>query len=448
MRIARIVRVLTFLICILFVLFLLPNFQITVAGNQLSWHGIDFNILGLNSTLANFRRGSGLYPDIQVKFAGTFSQQTDVISQLFYSDLNTFQNRALAAGLSDVKVESRTGADGKSEIIFNFPNNYGLDNAEGLSRIITQPGVIQFWVDGGANLASSDQVTSFLLQQQFPDYKAKLASISVSDLVGISVEARSNLQTSTGDLVQASVWRLTFSPTAQDRLTEVLSASTTQPPLLVIDGEPAFTLHAFTDSTDIIAIPLYTFDNRQLRTQSTYLTVAGRVFGQYEFTSRGEVLPVYTENSRVLLIAAMLALGIAVFGWILIRYKVYGVLNMGFALAAFELLNLALWKLAAVSISTGLVLAFILNMLVGTFIVRYLFTSEIGDLGDKLVHIRNVGLVIFLSGWAVYNSGLAFGIGQEMMGVMSVMGLAIMILSITSFKYIFNYPLGQNNNAV
>jgi hypothetical protein len=380
---------------------------------------LDLSLVGIDSRLANFQLGSGIYSDISVIYDVGEPRSIATDAQLIW-------RRIQAAGFYDVRVRTITGTN-ESKLEFIFPRYYGEDNARQLTAVFTTKGSLQIWEhqDGAG---SRDEVLSSLLGA---DYIPVPSDLSIADIASIRVESRSSLAPGT------SVWRISFKESARARLVSNLQAAgyvdptdpnSTQsadfkPLIISIDGNAGLYL-GFQQDLDMLAIPMLISGREQtLRALSTYILDSEGVTAGYTNPIVSNLPPTAVASGDAYMIGAgLLSIVLAVvvrFGWLYgwrraVRFMALFGYYLLVLLVALKLLATTLSIFAVLSVS-----------LVVTFVVSSLWQFATRQTVDGLQRV-SVNLVYLF----VLTLALLFGLGQA--------GVYFEILSVTALSAIIS----------
>lgn len=378
---------------------------------------LDLSLFGVDSRLANFQLGSGIYPDIAVSYTigETFSLNSDV--QLIW-------RRIQAAGFYDVRVRTITNAD-ENRLEFIFPQYYGQASAQQLANLFVTKGTLQMWEhqDGAG---PRDEILSSIMGA---DYVPVPSDLSIADIASLRIEPRSSIATGT------SVWRISFKEAARARLISNLQAAgyadptdpnSTQsadfkPLIIAIDGYPAFYL-GFQQDLDMLAIPaLVAGDEQSLRAQATYFIDASGIQGSFTAPVVSNLPTVVISGTSFMLVGGLLVTLLAVvirFGWVYgwrraVRFSAY----IGYYLLA----TFVILKLLASTLSMFAVLSV---GFVAVIAISALWQFAARRTVEALQRTSSLFAYIF-----VLSLGILFALGQagQYFEILSLVGLTSII---------------------
>lgn len=426
----------TMVLTVFLLLFILPNFSFNIGDQKLMWTGLDLSVLGINSSLANFHLGTDLYPQKQVAILAAYPNQ-DVVNQrvVFSSDAQLINQRLDAAGIKDVRVITQI-TDGSYSIVLEFPSTYSDASARSIASIVATKGIVEFWshnLTGEENPATTP-INSAFLAQIAPDYKPMIASISVSDLSGVAVESRSNLNLG-GQLGSGTVWRLRFRDEAADRVNQtIFLAGNETPALLAVDGEPMFIVQGIAGSNEALGVPILLNDGLELRLMSTFLTVAGTVNGTFQPGDVATRPAVYGPEGKTVVAVSVLAMVLIVALAFVSKFKFRASMAPIWAFGFTLLLGVGLLKLGAATLSVVLILSTMIWVLITKYIVADVYTSENQE--EKLKQYRNMSLWVFVVLLVLANSGYLFNVLQEFVLVNAMFAFSVLVCSVFFYKFI------------
>ncbi len=426
----RVLNILRILFLFLLGLFLLPRLQFNLGDTQFIWKGIDFELGGVQSPLANFSKGNDVYPQLVVLMT------TDSPPDLVFSESNKLEKRLQAIGLGEVRMKF---IETKAELQLSlaFPEYYTQADAEVLASILTARGVVDFWKDAGSAAEADPELESFILSQIAPEYKQQSAGLTRDHISGVSLETRSNLQSGDGSTFQATVLRLKLTAAGSDIATGIFADATAAgagPILMVVDGEPIAVGQPSTANDEMLIVPIFGGSQAEVRALAAYIMQPA-----LDTTWRTNGTTVEEANyapGGPVVLAAALTLGfilLMIMGYV--RYR--GLLGREWLIniSTYFLLGMSVLKLSAAGISLGLVLGIMLMLIIGVICLDYLLQSSKADFKLRLMRIRNYAVTGFIAGWIFYMSGQLFDIYLELVAVFAIYMMVLLVLSMTAFKY-------------
>jgi hypothetical protein len=242
-------------------------------------------------------------------------------------------------------------------------------------------------------------------------------------------------------LVSIPGWNIKFATEYQDVLANALSTdSTTQQGLAIaLDGNAEFYLQALDDSgLSFFGIPTQASRTLvDLRVLATYLLGQSDIKLSYVSPQLQQLQPVYGLEGKSYVAIAFI-LSAAIIGlWLAgsLTKKALG----AFALSAAFYLFLAtsLLKIAAVALSSGMILGFIAMYVIGISLILYVLQEEKKQEG-LLNLVQTITGLIFLVTGVLYLVAISFGIYQEILGILAMMAVALYLTVAGPLKYKYN----------
>lgn len=413
-------------------LFAVPKFTFTIAGNKLSWPGLEFSDLGISTRLGTFNQGKGLYPGLDVELSPELSADPGIDNvEKLNNDLALARARMDAAGLYDVQIYAKSKGT-ELFAVFHFPAYYQQTQAELLARLVMAPGVIKFTEHdaNGDKTASSNTLEGIILQQLVQDYIPGPSAISASDISSIEIETRVNLG--------GNVLRIKFADTIGTRLRDALDrvkndTNSTKPIVIDVDGLPRFALVDLGVSNEVIAAPIYDlYTSSELLLVSTYPPIAPSTFLSYGDPVTTVLPNAYAPEGHAFLSWTFICVGALTLVWLSRSYSRRKLLAYALSLSMFIMLSIFILKTTSVALSSGFIVGFMGMHMLGVLLLHAYFTSL--DQTQSRRHMRDVAIFIFLASSLVYMSNLVFGEYQNMLGVLSIMSAALVVVMVVFTK--------------
>ncbi len=443
MKFSRVLFAIILLFIVVLGVFALPKFQISVAGHDLQWPGIDLSAIAPGSPWGNFRLGSGLYSSDQYRFrAGFTPEQTPVRDQIFNDDVTLIRRRMEAANLYDVDLTTQVNG-GDYELVFTFPQYYHEIDEQRVAQLLVQPGNVSIWENNPQPAA--DAKPDDFLSQYYPGYVAQESTlVGVGDIASVSIETRTALN--------ASVWHVKFADSVTTNLATAVAnagyatSSTPKPLIIAIDNSPVMVVLSLGQPLDMLARP---FDIQtsvtELKVMSSYLLGSVGVRTTYQSNGTSQAGADFgTEGKSITSLAMILS---AVFLAILAirHYSRREAMAFVIGLTAYVLLAVAAFKLLAVSLSIGFFAGFLMLYALGAIVLYDLLRYQETQVRDGLIKYRNLGGLLFFVAGVMYVANLGFGAYQDILGVVSVGGLLLVIACTFLFPQIIAFIHAQDS---
>lgn len=394
---------------------------------------LNFNLLGIDSILANFRKGDGIYPSTVL----TYNANVDAVAA--ERDFDLISKRLENTKLTDVEVRLVVGETRKIE--FTFPDYYGQEFAKHLAGILTAPGVLSL-KEHNAGATDVENQKDQILSNYFGDYVAVDSELKIGDVVNVQVESKASLGT--------YVWRVTFNPSISTILEQALAAAHYPDPLtgastgelkpltIFIDGQAGIVMN-IRNGNELFGVPiLYNGDSITMQALTGYFFDNIGVLGSWKLEDETSILPAeyLGKDGRIFLAGTFILAFVALSVFAFSRLRLKAAIRFMWIWGLWVLLSLSFFKLIAVPISINFLTVFIC-----LFAVMAAWSWEFAMLteNDYLLRsrsMRRASLWLILGLCLIYMSGLVSGVVLEAIGIVVIGLIAVYLLTIVGWRQI------------